>query len=481
MGSMDTPDMPKIGFIGLGAMGFAMSTHLVRLGFPVIGYDIYTPTVDRWQSACKEIPDSCASIASSPAKTVRSADIVLLMVANHHHVHSALFEERIGAVYGLPEGCTVVINATIPPTQPGEVRRRLTEKFGRGDVKLVDCPVSGGVARSTNGTLTMMLAADDAATLEQPQVQQVLKAVSSQGETLYPIPGGLGAGQSAKALNQVQCGIHIVSASEIMGLAAVLGADTRSFYDYLTSLDESQASKKVVGWTWMFENRGPRMLSATPPLASATLIIHKDVGIIEDEERRLGVELPLLNKAFEYLNTVMKTDAKADDSIIVQHYLGKDSSRRNLVVESVGNRADDQSKLEETLAKCNAIIHLNSAFETIKFSESLNLTGPEQRRQWFSIISGAAGGSTVFSEVIPLAFANEDGVQAAFRKYAKGKYGEEALKTAVCLDLLYIQERPADVQTDIDRGPSKGERIRAAAVGSRHLLFANIVVLEVDL
>ena len=454
---MDTSDLPKVGFIGLGAMGFAMSTHLVRVGFPVIGYDIFTATVERWQSACKEIPSSRATVASSPAETVKSADIVLLMVANHHHVHSALFDEKVGAVHRLPKDVTVVINATIPPTQPAEVRRRLTEEFGRGDVKLVDCPVSGGVARSTNGTLTMMLAADDAAILKQSQVQQVLKAVASEGKTLYTIPGGLGAGQSAKALNQVQAGIHIVSASEIMGLAAVLGADTQAFFDYLTSSDDSQASKKVVGWTWMFENRGPRMLSATPPLASMTLIIHKDVGIIDAEEKRLNIELPLLNKAFDYLNVVMETDAKADDSIIVQHYLGKGSSKQDLVVESVGRKANDQPKLERALAKCNAIIHLNSAFETIKFSESLDLTGPEQRRQWFSIISGAAGGSTVFSEVIPLAFADEDGVEAAFKKYAKDKYGEEALNTAVSLDSCSL--RYADFEAEIDCGGRQGERL----------------------
>ena len=428
---MGTSDLPKIGFIGLGAMGFAMSTHLVRVGFPVIGYDIYTPTVERWQNACREIPNSHAATASSPAETVKSADVILLMVANHHHVHSALFEDKVGAVHGLPKDCTVVINATIPPTQPTEVRRRLTEDFNRGDVKLVDCPVSGGVARSTNGTLTMMLAADDESTLKQPQVQQVLRAVSSEGRTLYPIPGGLGAGQSAKALNQVMCGIHIVSASEIMGLAAVLGEDTQYFFDYLTSSDESQVSKKVVGWTWMFENRGPRMLSATPPLASATLIIDKDVGIIRDDEERLGVELPLLNKASDILKEAMKTDAKADDSVIVQHYLGKDSERRNLVVESVGRKAERPVNLEKNLATCNAVIHLISASETVKFSEALQMTGPEQRTQWFSIISGAAGGSTIFSEVIPLVFANDDGPEAAFKKYAKDKFGEDGLAIAV--------------------------------------------------
>jgi 3-hydroxyisobutyrate dehydrogenase-like beta-hydroxyacid dehydrogenase len=428
---MGPSDLPSVGFIGLGAMGFAMSTHLVRVGFPVTGYDIYTPTVERWQSTCKEIPASKATVASSPAEAVASSDVVLLMVANHYHIHSALFDEKTGAVHGLPKDCTVVINATIPPTQPAEIRRRLTKEFGRGDIKLVDCPVSGGVARSTNGTLTMMLAADDDADFKQPHVEQVLQNLSTLGKTLYPIPGRLGSGQSAKALNQVMCGIHIVSASEIMGLAATLGADTKAFFDYLTSPDDSQASKRVVGWTWMLENRGPRMLTNTPPLASATLIIDKDVGIIREEENRLGVELPLLNRANDILKEVMKTDAKADDSIIVQHYLGKNSPNQNLVVDNIGKKSESQPDLEKILATCNAIIHLNSAFETVKFSEALELTSPEQRKQWFSIIAGAAGGSTIFSDVIPRVFADKDGTGAGFKTYAKEKYGDNVLKQAV--------------------------------------------------
>jgi 3-hydroxyisobutyrate dehydrogenase len=434
---MGTTDLPKVGFVGLGAMGFAMSTHLVRNGFPVVGYDIYGPTLDKWQATCNEMPNSRASVASSPAEAVKSADIVCLMVANHHHVHSALFDDKVGAVYALPQGVTVCIHATIPPTQPVEVRRRLTEEFKRADVKLVDCPVSGGTARSQNGTLTMMLAADEDSTLDNPQLQDVLQNLSSKGATLYPIPGGLGAGQGAKALNQVMCGIHIVSASEIMGLAAVLGANTQAFFDYIKSSDETQKSKKVVGWTWMLENRGPRILG-DPTMSSATLIIDKDVGIIRDEEKRVDVELPLLNKAWEYLQGVMKTDAKADDSVIAQHYLGKGTSRQGLVVEQIGKPASNQKELEKQVALCNAVIHVNSAYETMKFSEALKLTSPEQKKQWFSIISGAAGGSTIFSEVIPLAFNNSDGADAAFKKYAKEKFGDAALKTAVSLMICLL-------------------------------------------
>jgi 3-hydroxyisobutyrate dehydrogenase-like beta-hydroxyacid dehydrogenase len=430
------PPYPAVAFIGLGAMGFAMSTHLVRTGFPVTGYDIYGPTLDRWRATCKEIASTTApaKTATSPAETVRHASVVCLMVANHHHVHSALFDPQGGAVHALPPDVTVIIHATIPPTQPSNVRERLTREFGRPDVKLIDAPVSGGVARSINGTLTIMVSSDVMENLQDPSAKVVLENVASRGKTLYPIPGGLGAGQSAKALNQVQCGIHIPAASEIMGLAAVNGLDTQKFYDALTAKDPG--AKPPVGWSWMFENRGPRMLSATPPMASATLIINKDVGIIRDEEVRLNVELPLLNTASDVITEVMKTHATADDSCIVQYYLGFGSDREGLVVKQAGNSsisASEQHSTTRDIAAAHALIHLVSAYETTRFAQALDLMRPEQKKQWFSIIAGAAGASTIFSEVIPRALEDADGIEAAFKKYAQEKFAGDAVEKATRL------------------------------------------------
>ncbi|EXJ87883.1 hypothetical protein A1O1_04810 [Capronia coronata CBS 617.96] len=415
--------LPQVGFIGLGAMGFAMSTHLVKTGFPVRGYDIYGPTLDRWQSTCNDIPGSRATIAKSPADAVQDVAVVCLMVANHHHVHSALFDEKNGAVHSLPKDCTVIVHATIPLTQPLAVRSRLTDEFKRPDVKLIDVPVSGGVARSINGTLTIMASSDDPKNLEQPDAKVVLDNLTTKGKTLFIIPGTLGAGQSAKALNQVMAGIHIPSASEIMGLAAVNGLDTKKFYDFLVAKDS--AGKQRPGWSWMFENRGPRILSTSPPLASATAIINKDVGIIQDEEARLGVELPLLNKASDVLKEVMKTHAAADDSCVVQWYLGFDSDRSNLVVERGGKptvAAEQQDALIKKVATAHAIVHLISAYETIKFAKALDLMHADQRKQWYNMIAGAAGGSAIFSAVIPLAFEDADGVDAAFKKFARERF-----------------------------------------------------------
>jgi 3-hydroxyisobutyrate dehydrogenase len=78
------------------------------------------------------------------------------MVATHDHLHSALFDKDTGAIHKLPQDCAVIIHATIPLEQPSIIHERLVNEFKRPDIALIDAPVSGGVARSTNGTLVIM-------------------------------------------------------------------------------------------------------------------------------------------------------------------------------------------------------------------------------------------------------------------------------------------------------------------------------------
>jgi len=423
---------PHVAFLGLGAMGFAMSTHLVRTGIQVTGFDIYQPTLDRWTEACTKIqqsdnPKAQFSTTTSCSEAVKSgANIVILMVATHYHCNSALFES--GAVNDLPQDIPVIIMATVPPTYPIEARQRLTSEFNRPDVKLVDAPVSGGVARSQNGTLTIMASSDSPENMNHPLVQTCLQTLSNNGKTLYPIPGTLGAGTSAKALNQVQCGIHIVSGSEIMTLAALAGLNTTHLFKTVNT--QTSSGKYPYGWTWMLTNRAPRMLDPTLPIASAISIINKDVGIIYDEEARLNTELPLLNTAHSQLKTCMDSGiATWDDALLTKYYLDptlKDESKQQLVIEHAQDTftSTAAAEVEQTVLHAHALINLISAYETVKFAEALDLMGPKQRAMWFELIAGAAGGSTVFSEVIPMAFEEAQWLDG-FKKYAQAKVGTE--------------------------------------------------------
>lgn len=439
MGSMGPSEStPHVAFLGLGAMGFAMSTHLVRSGIQVTGFDIYQPTLDRWTAACKQIQETENSKArfstttSCPEAVQSGANIVILMVATHYHVNSALFDS--GAVKHLPKDIPVLIMATVPPTYPLEVRQRLDNEFSRPDIKLVDAPVSGGVARSKNGTLTIMASSNSPENLSHSHVATCLKTLSNNGKTLYPIPGTLGGGTSAKALNQVQCGIHIVGSSEIMSLAALSGLNTTEFFNTMNTPTSSTKSGYPYGWTWMFINRAPRMLDPAEPIASAISIINKDVGIIYDEESRLKISLPLVNIAHAQLKICMDSGiAGWDDAYLTKYYLDptlKNDSKQQLVMDQAKSSYTSHATnkdVEQNILYAHSLINLISAYETVAFAEALDLMGPKQRTMWFELIAGAAGGSTVFSEVIPLSFAaleKSGDWKEGFRQYAKAKVVE---------------------------------------------------------
>lgn len=137
--------------------------------------------------------------------------------------------------------------------------------IGRQDVYFIDAPVSGGAKKAGEGTLTIMAGGSDAA-LERGKF---LLAEMADTHKLYLVPGGIGAGSNMKMIHQVFAAIHILAASEVMGLAAHLGLNAKEAREALTSSD---------AWSFMHENRCERMLLEDYyPGASAITIILKDV------------------------------------------------------------------------------------------------------------------------------------------------------------------------------------------------------------
>lgn len=152
----------------------------------------------------------------------------------------------------------------MPAVFAQSVRNQLLS-IGRNDIYLIDAPVSGGVNRAANGTLSIMAGGSD----EALQKGNFLLAEMSDTQNLYLVPGGIGAGSNMKMVHQVLAAIHILAASEAMGFAARLGLDAKVVREAIISSD---------GWSWMYENRSPRMLQEEYlPGASALTIILKDV------------------------------------------------------------------------------------------------------------------------------------------------------------------------------------------------------------
>ena len=375
---MSNPN-PTIFFAGLGAMGHGMATHLLRSGFPITGYDIHSP------SMLKLVSEGGAS-ANTPGEAAKDADIMIVMVANHHQATLLLFDAATGAVEGLKRGATIIFCSTVAPAYIVEVSKRLRET-GRHDVRLIDCPVSGGVARAAQGTLSLFSSGDDAV-LFAPHVQSILACLSDT-KKLYHVPGGLGAGSKAKLIHQIFAGVHIAVASEVMGLAAVAGLDTRDVF---------QEVMKGEGASWMFGDRVPHMLDPGLGRYSAISIIAKDVSIVSGTAREMRFPVPLIGVAEQlFLSAIGNGWGGEDDCVVVRLYL---NGRLGLVAERAGrpegveDGCDGQgdgistSEIRDLLVG----VHLAAMSEAMAFCEVLGI----DTELMYDIVLNAAGASKVF-------------------------------------------------------------------------------------
>lgn len=127
-----------------------MATSLLRAGYPVQGYDVNPAATKKFSQASP----GRASVGSTIQETVSGANIVLLMVQNAAQADDVLFGSGAGAA-SLEDGAVVILSSTVAPAFTKELQSKLSA-LCRG-IALVDAPVSGGIARAANGTLTVRL------------------------------------------------------------------------------------------------------------------------------------------------------------------------------------------------------------------------------------------------------------------------------------------------------------------------------------
>ncbi|MDR5701387.1 NAD(P)-dependent oxidoreductase [Agromyces aerolatus] len=287
-----------VAVLGLGAMGLPMATRLATL-FEVRGFDL---------DEARLAEASRAGVTPSPSARAAAddADVVLLAVRDGQQLEQALFgEEGVAEVVG--RGATVVVTSTIGTAAIERVADRLQ---GLG-VDLVDAPVSGGPTRAGAGDLLIVVGAAQAA---YAKVEPVLDALAS---TLVVVGATPGQGQALKTVNQLLCGVHIAAAAEALALARALGLDPSRSLEALTS---------GAAASFMLADRGPRMLEAlddeTPETRSRVDIFVKDLGIVRDAARAVGLATPVAAAAEQlYVLRAAQGAAAADDSTLVRTIL----------------------------------------------------------------------------------------------------------------------------------------------------------------
>jgi 3-hydroxyisobutyrate dehydrogenase-like beta-hydroxyacid dehydrogenase len=263
--------MQSVGFIGLGAMGAPMAKRIATSGFDLSVFDVR-------QENAEPLVEAGATSAGSPREAAEGVGALFLMVVNADQAEDVLFG-REGAAETLSPESAVVIMSTVGPEAVRGLEGRLAER----GVRLLDAPVSGGVARAERGDLLIM--AGGAADLFE-EFRPVLEAM---GSTVAHCGGSVGDGQSVKLVNQLLCGVHIAAAGEALAYAEALGLDPRSVFETI---------RHGAANSFMLEDRGERMLEREfVPARSALDIFVKDMGLVREAAGERGFRTPLADAA----------------------------------------------------------------------------------------------------------------------------------------------------------------------------------------
>jgi 3-hydroxyisobutyrate dehydrogenase len=280
------PDVTRVGFVGMGTMGAPMAANLARAGFAVAVWN-RTPGRDADAVAAG------ARRAADLADLGRDAQVVVLCVTDAPQVDEVLFGR--GLAGDLAPGTVVVDCSTISPTEAVRIAGRLAER----GVGLVDAPVTGGSEGARRATLTILVGGAEG---DVERVRPVLAAMGSSVTHLGPV----GAGQWAKAVNQVVLAGTYLAVAEGVTLALSAGLDARAIV---------AALRGGAAGSWVLENRSARMIDDDYPLGFKIALHRKDLAIALGLARETGAALPVTALA-----------ATLEDGLIAQGHGDDDNS-----------------------------------------------------------------------------------------------------------------------------------------------------------
>ena len=276
-----------VGFIGLGLMGRPMALNLIKAGHRVHVWS-------RRRESMQPLLDAGAGDCASAAEVARRASITISMVADAPDVEQVTLGPD-GVADGARAGHIHIDMSTIAPAAAQSIATRLA---ARGIVAL-DAPVSGGEPGAIAATLTIMVGGEaEAFERVQPLFEAMGKSITRIGEA--------GAGQVAKACNQISTGVGVASVAEALNFAAKSGVDGAKVREALLG---------GFAFSRILENHGQRMLARNFKPGFKAWMHQKDVRIVMDEAHRLGLALPTAAATMQLFNAMAGSGLGEDDSV----------------------------------------------------------------------------------------------------------------------------------------------------------------------
>ena len=209
--------MRRVGIVGLGDMGMGMAKNIIKGGFPLTGFDLRETRLKELESIGGKGAASCRDVGES-------SDAVFVMVLNGDQVKDVIFGDD-GLTKGLKAGATIIVSATIHPSEVKELVASLADM----GIHLIDTPVSGGKSGADEGTLTMMAAA-------KPEVLEENRAVlDAVSKVVFHVGEEIGQGQTVKAALQAFIGTTFAAIFESLVLGAAAGVKGETMFEVFGS------------------------------------------------------------------------------------------------------------------------------------------------------------------------------------------------------------------------------------------------------
>lgn len=267
--------MEIIGFIGLGIMGKPMASNLLKAGRKMVIYDIAAAPME-------ELAAMGADTAGSPAEVAAKADIIITMLPNSPQVREVVTGKN-GVMDTVRKGQIIVDMSSIAPL----VSRELCALLELNGAEMLDAPVSGGQEKAEKGTLAIMVGG------KEEVYNKVKDILDLMGRSNYV--AGIGAGQTAKLVNQTIVGINIAAVAEGMSLAKKSGVDPEKVFN---------AIRGGLAGSQCMEDKAPRMFEGRYNPGFRVNLHIKDLGNVQETSRALHLSMPLVAQVMEMMQNL---------------------------------------------------------------------------------------------------------------------------------------------------------------------------------
>ena len=306
----------QLGFIGLGVMGRPMALHLLGAGHHLAIWA-------RRPVSSDPLVDAGALRCASPAEVARRSEVVFTMVTADADVERLAFGAH-GLVEGLTAGSVLVDMSTIAPPSARAVAQRLAAH----GVEMLDAPVSGGEQGAIAATLVIMVGG------KAKVLERVRPLFELLGSRLVHV-GDHGAGQVAKACNQMVMVAAIQALAEALHLSGAAGADPARVRQALAG---GSAGSRVL------EVMGGRMVERDFAAGVEARLHHKDYAVLIAEAHRLGLPLPVSGQVAQQLNALMALGWGRCDTAVLLRVLESGTLRRR--PGAAPGSQDDSARVE---------------------------------------------------------------------------------------------------------------------------------------